>query len=192
MNYIFDIGNVLVDYNPKKFLANLFTDRKIADKIYNLIFLSPEWLSMDAGTLTREQASEIFCAKEPGLQTEIELTMQNINSIFTPKQDTIKLLPKIKKAGHRLYYLSNIHKEIRDYLLKEHDYFKFFDGGVFSCDVNMIKPSPGIYQHLLEKYNLSAETCIFYDDMKENAEAAQKEGINGVIFKIAECVQIFC
>ena len=190
MNYIFDIGNVIVDYNPKEFLVGLFCNQKIINRLYDLIFLSPEWAKMDNGLLSQEQAFECFCAKEPGLRDNIELIRKNIYDLFTPKQDTIDLLPVIKEAGHGLYYLSNIHVEIRDYLLSEHDYFYLFDGGVFSCDVKMIKPSSGIYRYLLTRYDISADSCVFYDDMEENVIAAQKEGIQGVLFNGIDCVRI--
>jgi len=190
MNYIFDIGNVLVNYKPIEFLEELFSDSLVVDELYSTIFQSPQWLDMDRGLLSFCEATDIFCAQKPNLQTEIKKTMQNVNAIFTPINETIKLLPAIKEAGHGLYYLSNIQVEIRDYLISKHEFFKLFDGGVFSCDVKLIKPSPEIYQHLLKKYHLNAESCVFFDDMPENVTAAKKEGMKALLFTTAECVTI--
>ena len=188
MNFIFDVGNVLVDYRPLVYLKGLFSDEMLVDRLYQIIFRSPEWIKMDKGLLTFAEATDIFCAREPELQAEIRCAMDNVNDIFTPLCDTIELLPRIKESGHGLYYLSNIQMEIRDHLLEIHDFFEFFDGGVFSCDVFSIKPSPGIYRHLIAKYNLNPEDCVFFDDMEENVAAAEKEGIKGVLFTTAECV----
>ena len=189
MNYIFDIGNVLVDYKPLSFLETLFTDKPVVEKMNRTIFLSSEWLDLDHGIISREQAIDNFCKKEPEYTEEIKFIMERVNSIFTPITDTIELLPIIKESGHGLYYLSNMQNEIRNYLLEKYDFFTLFDGGVFSCDVHMIKPSKEIYRHLLTKYNIDAKSCVFFDDMNENILAANKENINGILFTDAECVR---
>jgi len=191
VNFIFDVGNVLVDYKPVMFLENLFSDKLLVEKMNETIFKSPEWLEMDRGIFTHEEAVEIYSEREPFFRLAIEHTMKNVCEMFTPIPETINLLPMIKDAGHGLYYLSNIHREIRDFLLSEHDYFSLFDGGVFSCDVDAIKPSPKIYRHLIEKYSLIPSGCLFFDDMEENVSAAEKEGIKGVLFTTAECINEF-
>jgi len=191
MNFIFDIGNVLVDYKPAVYLDNLFSDSSLVKKMNETIFKSPEWLLMDKGALSLAEAIDIFCARMPELKDEILKTIESVNNIFTPIPETIKLLPIIKDSGHDLYYLSNIHVEIRDYLLENHEYFSLFDGGIFSCDVRLTKPSPEIYRHLLEKYRLHPGSCLFFDDMRENVSAAAKEGIKAVLFTTAECVLPF-
>ena len=198
MNIVFDIGNVLVDYRPEIYVNALFSDAALAEKINDIIFKSPEWLDMDRGLLTHEKAVEIFCEREPAYQSAIRNTMQSYCKMFNPlqdfcktfiaMQDTIDLLPKIKEFGHGLYFLSNMHDETRNYLLENHDYFDMFDGGVFSCDVKVIKPSPEIYRYFLQKYKLNPIECVFFDDMEENVTAAEKEGMKGVLFTTAECV----
>jgi len=191
LNFIFDVGNVLVDYEPLTYLRGLFSDEAVVEKMYATTFKSPEWLKMDEGLLTHDEAVELFCAREPEFKSEICQVMERVNEMFTPKLETIKLLPSIKELGHGIYYLSNIHKEIRDYLLENHDYFEMFDGGVFSCDINSIKPSPKIYRHLLNTYQLDPADSIFFDDMEQNVAAAEKEGIKGVLFATADCVLDF-
>ena len=104
---------------------------------------------------------------------------------------TIEILPEIKKCGHTLYYLSNYHNELRNYIIDRYSFFSFFDGGVFSCDVQTIKPEPEIYRRFLYVYRLSPKECIFFDDMNENVEAARSEGINSVLFTGVECIKPF-
>jgi len=189
MNFIFDIGNVLVDFKPVIFLRSLFTDNTLIEKINDIVFKSPEWLKMDHGLLSRDEATEIFCSRFPEYTPSIHRTMQGINYIFTPIAKSIELLPKIKDSGHGLYYLSNMQIEIRDYLLENHKYFKLFDGGVFSCDIHKIKPAPEIYRHLINEYRLDPAESIFFDDMPENIAAAEKEGIKGILFTTVQCVK---
>ena len=188
MNIIFDFGNVLVDYKPVDYLGRLFSDKSIINKLNDIIFNSPEWLIMDQGLMTHDEAIEIFCKREPDYKEEIHITMKNSNDIMHRINDTIRLIPRIRASGHGLYYLSNMQKEFRDHLLKNHEYIKDFDGGVFSCDVNFIKPSPEIYRFLINKYDLVPAECVFFDDVQANVSAAEKEGIKGVLFTTAECV----
>jgi len=191
VNFIFDLGNVLVYYTPDIYLRGLFSDDDLVEELLNTVFRSPVWLDMDRGILTHSEATEIYCTQKPELKAEIRKTMQNFDKTFSPIPESIELLPKVKSSGHELYYLSNIQKEIRDYLVKTHDFFNLFKGGIFSCDVNVIKPSPEIYRFLLKKCNLNPAECLFFDDMEENVSAAEKEGIKGILFTTAECVLEF-
>jgi len=188
MNIIFDIGNVLIDYKPAPFLESLFPEKELVEKMLETVFYSTEWEYMDQGILTHGEATDIFCFREPEYEQAIRKTMQNIYTIFTPMPDTIGLLPRIKEMGHDLYYLSNIHAEIRDYLLAEHQFFELFVGGVYSCDIKKTKPTPGIYRHLLEQYSLVPGECLFFDDAEKNVIAAQNEGIRSVVFTSSSCV----
>jgi len=195
MNFIFDIGNVLIDFKPRIFLKKLFaeqtTSNEISEKMLEIIFSSQEWVKLDQGLITHQEATDTFCLREPAYQSEIKLVMASLEEMLTPISETIELLPKIKSSGHSLYYLSNYHKKLSEYILEENDFFKLFEGGVFSCDINVNKPDPEIYRCLLERYNLSPKDCIFFDDIEENIVAAQKEGIKGVLFTDAECVKAY-
>ena len=191
MNIILDVGNVLINFKPRVFLGGLFHERSLAEKIYKTIFESEEWIRLDEGVITHKEAREIFCALEPDFQPAIMHTMDRLIDMLTPITETIDLLPKIKGFGHGLYYLSNYHKELREYILKKYSFFDLFDGGVFSCDVRVTKPSALIYRLFLDKYGLVPNECVFYDDVEENVMAAQKEGINGVLFTGAENINSY-
>lgn len=84
-----------------------------------------------------------------------------------------------------MYLLSNYGKTSFE-AAKTHGKLSFLplvDGAVISYEVQIVKPEPGIYQKLLEKYHLKAEECVFLDDKAENIEAAQRLGFHGVIVK---------
>ena len=182
MNFIFDIGNVLIDFRPELFLKELFDNPVEENRIKTLIFKSNEWIELDAGTISSKDACSNFCTKEPESKELIIKTMEMIPNMLTPIYKTIKVLPEIKKSGHKLYYLSNYHKELSRYVQDKYPFFKLFDGGVFSCDVHMLKPSVEIYQYILDKYRLNPHECVFFDDTEINVVAAKKLGIKGVLF----------
>ena len=193
VNFIFDIGNVLISFRPELFLHELFDNPAEADRIDTLIFKSNEWVELDAGLISSEDACLNFCTKAPESKELIMKTMEMVPDMLTPLYKTIQVLPEIKKSGHKLYYLSNYHKKLSRHIQDKYAFFELFDGGVFSCDVHMLKPSVGIYQYLLDKYGLNPYECVFFDDTETNVLAAQELGIKGVLFtdvkQIMDCIE---
>jgi epoxide hydrolase-like predicted phosphatase len=94
-----------------------------------------------------------------------------------------------------LTYIKNLRELVTTMLLTNfpshvHDFFKSdwivdgaFDHLIASCDIKLIKPDPAIYTLALDRLNLEAEECVFIDDREVNVNAAQKLGINGVVFQ---------
>ena len=97
---------------------------------------------------------------------------------------TIPMIQDLKDKGYKVYYLSNWSAWTHDLLQKagKFDFLKYMDGGVFSYDVGYRKPDSEIYQILLNRYKINPEEAVFFDDRKENIEAANKLGIHGVLF----------
>lgn len=189
MNFVFDVGNVLIDFRPMQLLTELFSDSSVRDRIYMTVFCGEEWVLLDKGQMTHSQAQEIFCKREADLTYEILLVMSHLRDLLTPINNTIALLPKVLERGHRLFYLSNYHLELRDYILDQYQFFKMFEGGVFSCDIHVTKPDPYIYRYFLKQYMLNPKDSILFDDMIENVNAAIEIGMKGVIFDTAESLK---
>lgn len=183
-NIIFDLGGVCVEFNPKDFLMDHFLNKKAEDIVYDLTFGSKEWLEMDKGTLTREEGNRIMLenAERCGRRFEVQTVIDEWQDILRTKNHTIKTMCKLKLAGYRLYYLSNIASDVMDEI-RSRDFFPLFDGGLASCDAHLLKPDPRIYMQLMQKYNLAYEESIFIDDSKKNAQAAYNLGITGILYK---------
>ena len=182
MNYIFDLGNVLLTYQPRAYMMNMFDgDTELVDALFDLIFASEEWVMMDRGLISRVDAFERYKNKRPDLRAQIEDVQQHIPDIFDTIPETVQLLGELKARGEKLYFLSNFQDELIGEVNAMYDFFKHFDGGVYSCDVKCSKPDPRIYQMLLDNYNLKPETCRFFDDMPENIEGAKAMGFEGVV-----------
>ena len=191
MNFVFDIGNVLIDFKPEAFLRSLLGDRDQEARMNELIFKSAQWRQLDEGVITQEEARAVFCERAPADRELIERVMAHLTGLLTPIPETIALLPKIKASGHRLYFLSNYHAKLSRYVRAEFSFFDLFDGGVFSCDVHLVKPSAEIFLFFLAKYRLSAGDCLFFDDMEQNVETAKRAGMKGVLFHGARDVARF-
>ncbi len=183
-NVIFDLGGVVVDYNPREFLVDHFMNEKLEDQLYEMTFGSQEWWMLDADLITREEAHEIFRArgKEIGRSFEMDVILSDWVDMLKTRDDTVQLMKRLKKRGYRLYYLSNIPKDVLE-LMKQRKFWAMFDGGLASCRAKMNKPDPRIYLALLYRYHLKPEETIFLDDNRENVEAARKLGIAGIHFR---------
>ena len=113
---------------------------------------------------------------------EVQTVIEEWPSILRTKEPTIRTMKKLKAAGYRLYYLSNIPTDIMD-MLRQREWFSLLDGGVASCDVHLCKPEPAIYTTLMQTCNLAYDESIFIDDSKVNAQAAYNLGITGILYK---------
>lgn len=190
MNFIFDIGNVLVDFKPRVYLEKLFpNDFVLREKMRVLVFEGPEWQAFDMGTLSHAQGTRKMILKDLSHERAIIETMGRVLEMLTPILPTMELLPVIRDKGHRLFFLSNYHKELCPYLFQTYPCFSLFEGGVFSCDVHELKPDPAIYHTLMNKYRLKPEDCVFFDDLEVNTRGAQAVGIRGVPFQDASDVE---
>ncbi|MBZ9688619.1 HAD family phosphatase [Clostridium estertheticum] len=181
-NIIFDIGNVLLEFKPLDYLKRTFNDDNIEKLLYKEIFQSEEWLHLDRGTLTQEEAVKIISLRNPNNEIHIKKCMDNWIEILTPIEGTVKTLSQLKEKGYNLYLLSNFHSLAFETICTKYDFFKHFDGGIISYKENLLKPEAEIYTKLLETYKLNADECLFIDDTLVNIEAADKLGIKTIHF----------
>ena len=183
-NIIFDFGGVVVQFNPKDFLMDHFMNKRAEEIVYELTFGSQEWQDLDRGTITREEgnAAMLENAARVNRVFEVQTVIDEWPTILRTKESTVHTMQKLKAAGYRLYYLTNIPADIMDEL-RQREWFSLFDGGVASCDVHLLKPEPEIFTTLMQTCNLAYDETIFVDDTKANAQAAYNLGITGILYK---------
>ena len=178
-NIVFDLGNVLISFRPEEYLLkNNYPEakRKI---IHSDIFGSIEWLLLDNGEISTMEAIDRIAEKSSLRREEIALIFNKRTEIMSDIDENVKLIPRLKKDGYRLYYLSNFPVDIFDEVKRSYSFFRYFDGGIISAVVRYSKPNPEIFRLLLEKYGLSANECLFIDDHEENTIVAVSIGMKG-------------
>lgn len=180
-NVIFDIGGVMVDFDPKDFLLERFCNAAVEEKVYRLTFGSETWQKLDAGLCSRYEGSQamLAAARAEGCAFEVQEVLENWTSILRVRRRMVELVRRLKNHGYCVYYLSNIPEDILPLLMRR-GLEGVFDGGVASCDVHINKPDPRIYQCLLDKYGLTAGECIFIDDSRANVQTAFQLGMNSI------------
>ncbi len=188
-NIVFDLGNVLLDFDPDSYLEELGYTESLKSKLKSEIFETEEWLKLDRGNITQQQAVEKWQQRNPDLKNEISEVMAAWEKILTIKEDTEEILISLAAKNYNLYILSNFHQKAFEYVSSKYDFFNYFDGRVISADIGLIKPDSEIYDHLLDKFKLKAAETIFIDDSRENIKAALKKGLRVIHFTDAESLK---
>jgi putative hydrolase of the HAD superfamily len=185
MNIIFDLGGVVVTWKPEQFVQNFTDDLKIQDNLLSKLIRHPDWIELDRGTLTLSDAIN-RCSERTGLSPElIKRFMKRLPPSLIPIAETIEIMHSLKNKGHSLFCLSNMHADPINYLEKTYTFLNIFNGVVVSCRINLVKPDPEIFKHILKVYNLEPAQTVFIDDSPANIEAAGDLGIKTILFKDA-------
>lgn len=184
-NIIFDIGNVLLSFDPKEYLKEKIQEEKL-ENLYKEIFQSEEWVMLDRGTIKEEEAINNIIKRNTDYSNDIKLAFKDWYDILKPIDKTIEILQGLKNNGYNIFYLSNFHDLAFNHVKMKNKFFNLFDGGVVSFEEKIIKPEEDIYNLILSRYKLIAKESIFIDDTKINLEGAEKVGINTLLFSTPE------
>ena len=181
---VFDLGGVMVDFDPKAYLVDRLCNAEIEEQVYDLTFGSEAWKQLDAGLVSRFDGNSAMLknARAVGREFEVQGVLDDWLHILHPRRRMQELVRRLKNHGYCVYYLSNIPQDVLE-LFKERGVLDRFDGGVASCEVHINKPDPRIYKALLDKYQLKAGESIFIDDRLENVQTAFRLGFAGIQMK---------
>jgi putative hydrolase of the HAD superfamily len=188
VNVVFDLAGVLVDYDQPTLIAEVFGDPGTCRTVRAEIIGHEDWLTLDRGTLTQEDVI-MRAARRTGLALEdIGRFFDRVSTAWAPVPGTIDLLRRVRARGHPLFCLSNMHPASWAYLEQSCDFWELFSGITISCHVQLIKPEPAIYAHLLARHGLDGPETVFVDDRDVNLAAAARFGIQTIKFETpAQC-----
>jgi len=185
---IFDLGGVLIDWNPKYVYRKIFKgDEEKVDWFLNTICTMDWNMAHDAGRPLKE-GTELLVKQFPEYEEWIRIYYnQWADMLGGPINETVDLLKQLKKSEtHKIYALTNWSAETFPIALQRYDFLQLFEGIVVSGDEKTRKPFKDIYDITLNRYNIVPEKAVFVDDNLYNVEAANKCGIHGIHFKDAK------
>ncbi len=181
-NIIFDMGGVLLHFEPSRFIDHLSVSGEDKTLLLWEVFNTVEWFQLDRGTITEEEAAAAMKQNlPPRLHGAVDRLLEWWELDLRPMEGMEELLAELKKLGYGVYLLSNAS-------LRQPEYFnrlslsQYFDGRVVSAWFKVLKPQKEIFDILLREYDLKAEECFFVDDSVANVEGAYCQGIAGTIF----------
>ncbi len=185
-NIIFDIGNVLVDFDWEGYIRGFHFDRETEERIAKATVLSPTWNEFDRGARTDEELIADFVKNDPQMEAGIRKICENIHDMLKRRDYAIPWIEEFKAKGYRVFYLSNFSRKAEVECADSLDFLTHLEGGILSYQEKVIKPEPEIYNLLMERYNLIPEECVFMDDRSDNCEGAEALGIHAIVFHTKE------
>lgn len=178
---IFDIGKVLIDFNIDDYMKKIFAGHEdLIPKTKDAIFGGGRWDRLDWGD-DPEKVFATMTEYAPDCGNQIRYTFSRIGECFQKSAKAVPWLRDLKARGKKLYYLSNYSHLVMDANPECLDFLPLMDGGVFSCEVHMVKPNREIYECLRRKYNLVPNECVFIDDLPRNVQAGIDFGFHGIV-----------
>lgn len=195
MNIVFDFGAVLFNWQPHAIVQSLFPARaataETARELAGDIFHHEDWQSFDRGTVAQDEVVA-RTARRLGLpHPDMDRLVSGIPDHLKPIPGTVELLAGLHRRRRerediRLYFLSNMPEPYARSLQQRHDFLQCFDGGMFSGDVQLIKPEAAIFRMLASRYALDPGSTVFIDDLPANVQAARALGWHGIHFESPE------
>jgi putative hydrolase of the HAD superfamily len=189
---VFDLGAVVLQWRPAEVLARVLPGRVVdaasAAHWQAQVFqgYGGDWGHFDRGTVSVPDLVARIAARTGLTPAEVQAVVDAVPRELRPIPDTVALIARLRAAGHRLHYLSNMPAPCADVLeQREAALFAHFDSGVFSGRVQHIKPEPAIYALASERFGVPPAELVFLDDHEPNVVAARAAGWHGVHFRDA-------
>lgn len=181
-NVVFDMGGVLMDWDPVKISQALCPDPDDAALLAHAVFDSREWGWVDAGAIAPETVAWTAKLKLPErLHDLADVFALRWHEVFEPMPETGELVRELKAEGYGVYLLSNAGPTFEDYRDRI-PAIDAMDGVLVSCYEHVVKPDEAIYRLFCERYGLEAGGCLFVDDMRRNVVGAERAGMQGYCF----------
>lgn len=187
---IFDLGGVLLDWNPRHLYRGLFAGDEAAMEHFLANICTSAWnRQQDAGRLVAE-ACALLKADHPDKADLIDAYYgRHLDMIAGPIAGMVEILAELRERGAKLYFLSNYSAQTYPLALGRFEFLSWFAGGIVSGEHGVIKPDPAIYQLLIERCAIDPHRAVFIDDVAANAEAARALGIHGIHFTSADALR---
>ena len=181
---VFDLGGVLIDWNPDYVYKTIFPDDEERKWFYENI-CTPDWNEEQDAGRTLQAATEELLKKFPEHEKNIRIYYDRWQEMLGgPIHETVDILHHLKhKTNIRLYALTNWSAETFPVALQLYDFLHWFEGRVVSGEEKTRKPFAEIYKRLVERYNIIPENAIYIDDNYRNLIPAKELGFNIIHFQ---------
>ena len=182
---VFDLGNVLVGWEPRALYRKLFAGREAQMEWFLANVCTSEWnLEQDRGRTFAEGIAELIAAYPQEHHAAIRAFHERWPEMLTGEiAGTVALLEELDRAGVPVYALTNWNQETFEHARRRYAFLRLFRGIVVSGEERLIKPEAAIYRLLCSRYGVAAEGCVFVDDSLKNVEGARAAGMRGVLFE---------
>jgi putative hydrolase of the HAD superfamily len=187
---VFDFGAVLFQWQPLRLLQETVPDlapdeasaRRVAAQIFESFTPESDWARFDLGRIAEAELAERIAARIGVQPEQVRRVIDGIPPHLLPQAPTVALLKRLKAAGHRMFYLSNMPHPYADHLERCNDFVADFQDGIFSARVGLMKPHAAIFELAERRFGLVPADTVFIDDHAGNVQAARSRGWQAVQF----------
>ncbi|MGI9489690.1 MAG: HAD family hydrolase [Geminicoccaceae bacterium] len=179
---IFDLGAVLIDWNPRHLYRKLFDDERAMETFLREI-CTPAWNAEQDRGRTWDEAVETLVNEHPEHRDLITAYRDRwVEMLMGPIQGTVDILERLDGEGHELHALTNWSAETFPIARERYGFLERFRTILVSGDERLTKPDPAIFELMLERIGHPAGHCLFIDDSLKNIEAAAALGFDAIHF----------
>jgi 2-haloacid dehalogenase len=183
---VFDLGGVLIDWNPRYLYRKLFDGDTEAMEEFLATVCTESWNEQQDGGRTFADACSSLKLVHPHKAPLIDAWVQRYDEMLAgPISGTVDILAKLNSRGVPLYALSNWSAETFPIALKRFEFLKWFRGVMLSGEVRLLKPDPRIFKLFLETFAIDPALTAYIDDREPNVGAAIASGMHGIVFRDA-------
>jgi 2-haloacid dehalogenase len=180
---VFDLGGVLVDWDPRNLYRKLFAGDDGAMEHFLANVCTQSWNEeQDAGRSFAE-ACALLKVAHPDKSPLIDAWIERHHEMFAGTiHGSVEILAELRTRGVPLYALSNWSAETFPAARARFEFLEWFRGILISGDVKLLKPDSRIYKHFLETFAIDPAHAIYIDDRRNNVDAATALGMHGIVF----------
>ena len=187
---VFDLGGVLIDWDPRHLYRSLFDGDETAMETFLATVCTPEWnRQQDTGRPWSEAVATLVADHPEHRELITAYRARWPETLGDAIDPTVEVLADVRAAGVPVYALSNWSAETFPLARPRYPFLAWFDGIVISGEVRAAKPDRRIYETLLERFDLRPDTIVFVDDVAENVGAAESLGIRSILFTDARALR---
>lgn len=187
---VFDFGAVLFQWQPYRLLQETVPElapdeaaaRRVAAQIFESFTPDSDWARFDLGLIAEAELADRIAARIGVRPEQVRRVIDGIPPHLQPQLPTVALLKRLKAAGHRLFYLSNMPHPYADHLERCNDFVGDFQDGIFSARVGLMKPHAAIFELAERRFGLEPADTVFIDDHAGNVLAARSRGWQALQF----------
>lgn len=190
---VFDFGGVVFRWQPLQLLQEVLpalavdaaAAQALAERIFQGFRPGSDWAEFDRGSVDADTLVARIAARTGLAPDAVRTVVEAVPPHLEVQAPTLALMRTLREAQHPLYYLSNMPAPYADYLERHHDFFAWFEAGLFSARVGLIKPEPAIFARAVRDFGIDPARSVFIDDHAGNIAAARAEGWQAVHFTSA-------
>ncbi len=196
MNIVFDFGNVLVEWNPSRLIAEHYPQRELLthtpDALADALVNHQDWIDFDRGLICCALLAERSAARLGLDASDTHAFIERIPHVLPVFDEALAVMQELangQHGAHRVLYLSNMPATFADVLEARCPWIARFENGIFSGRVKMAKPDAEIYAEAEQRLNLDPAQTLFLDDSPNNVYAARARGWHAEIIDGAQSVR---